>query len=204
MKCNEIKLILVVSLVILFSITSHIICFHLFYFHGAILIPSSVTYMLVLALMDFLAVSFNKKIVFFTIFMETVTNAIFLVIINLVMKLNCLIDKDLSLSIINLFKNYSNMYIANLIGSLIAFIANYYLFNYLYKKQSFFTSTIVSSVVLLFIYTPVTDYLAFNQLHEDLIANIVITNIISNIVFLCFWSTLLSSFLRKEYTYDKN
>ncbi len=198
---REVKLIVVVSLITGMSIASHIICFDFISAGGLILIPSSPTYMLVLALLDFLAVSFNRKIVFCTILMESVINAILLLIVRL-----CLLFQDSSKYTLSHYMNelisgYSNMYVANLTGSLTAFLINFFIFNFFYRRKGFFASSVISSVILLLIYTPITDYLAFSKLSFSSLTGVIVTNIITNIITFIFWSALITIWLRKDKEY---
>ncbi|WP_193406763.1 hypothetical protein [Mixta mediterraneensis] len=157
--------------------------------------------MLVLALMDYLAVNFNRKIVFGTIVMESLSNAILLTTLKIIIFFSSF-NHHTSLTVIeDLVNKFGSMYVANLIGSMIAFVINFFIFSYLYKAKSFLTSSILSSLIMLLIYTPITDLIAFKDLPIVNIIEIIGTNIISNIIFFIFWSAILSTQIKKEMQY---
>lgn len=202
MKDDKIKLVIIISSVISLSIASHLICYSLFNFLGMLIIPSSFTYMLVLALMNLLAVTYSRGVVLITIIMEGISNFLILIIINIVLKILALTNSANATQLDKVIFLYGNMFTANIIGSTFAYIANFIIFNYLYTKFNYFTSGFFTTLVLILIYTPLTDSIAFGQLFPLHIKEIITTNIFSNMVFFSFWSLLISMYLTKKESYD--
>lgn len=193
---EQMKLLIVSSLVITTSITSHLISFNLIYIKEIAFIPSSVSYMLVFSLMDYLSASHNRKIVITLIIMESLANLIFILFVKATLILTG--TSPLSSSLNQLLFYFSDMYLSNLLGSLVALIANYILFNILYKKNNFFTSSLVSSLFLILVYTPITDYFAFSNYGDINYFSLITVNILTNVLSFIFWTAILSVILKKE------
>jgi len=72
---KEIKLIILTSLITTFSIASHIISFNIYSFYSFIFIPSSITYMLIIALLDYSSVYYSSRFFIRMIVIGSLTNA---------------------------------------------------------------------------------------------------------------------------------
>ncbi len=195
-KTKEMDLMIIVSVIITVSVASHIISNNIYDFYGLIFIPSSITYMLVLALLDYLSAFYSRKIVITMIIIECFTNALFLFVIKTSISYNLTSLSPLTSSLSNLSYYFGRMYFANMTGILLALLANYYIFSYLYKKMNFLASSLVSSSLLLFIYTPITDYLAFGTI-VDLNSNYLISfNLLTNLISFFIWSACLQLLIK--------
>lgn len=178
---NYITLFLLLS----FSMTSHLIAYHLINVFGMPVIPSSLTYMICFVIVDIAATFNNRRFLLFLIMLETMANLIMLSMTNIVTSMpapDILINKE---SYNEVFNPITTMYFANILGSLIAFSLDALIFFHFYnkKKMPFLESSIISSLIVIITYTIITDYFAFKDMYPNSLTTITIVNIFTNIVF---------------------
>ncbi|KAA1188271.1 VUT family protein [Photorhabdus heterorhabditis] len=195
---SEFYNIVFASLFICLSITSHLIAYRLVSVGDYVIIPSTVTYMLCFSMVDIFS-SFNaRKTVLLIIALEAITNLIMILITNIVISMPYPDVFEGSMDYYNTFNPISNLFVANIFGSFVAFVLNSIIFSYFYrnKKLSFITSSILSFVVVVVVYTTITDYLAFNEMYSDIIYSLTLTNMVTNSVLIIFYSLISNQIVR--------
>lgn len=145
---NERELCILVSLIISLSIISHIISSKVIYFLEESIIPSTLTYMLVLALFDYISTKYKKNTVLTLIFLESICNMIFILLLKFVLIFNSPPFSIPSEYFEALLEKTISMYIANLIGSILLFIANFFYIFIKKKNAQFYTKffNIINSI----------------------------------------------------------
>jgi len=193
---KEIELIIITSLITTFSIASHIISFNIYSFDSFIFIPSSITYMLVIALLDYSSVYYSRRFVISMIVIESLSNAILFGLIKSSFIYNLSSLSPIADSLRNILLYFEKMYFANIVGTLIALLINNYIFTFFFKKTNFLTSSFISSTIFILLYTPATDFLAFHGVVNIKNTNLISFNIITNMMSFLFWSLLLNSLIK--------
>ncbi|MFI0488291.1 MAG: VUT family protein [Yersinia sp. (in: enterobacteria)] len=190
---NHITLFLLLS----FSMTSHLIAYRLIDVVGLPVIPSSLTYMICFVIIDIAATFNNRGFLLFIIALETIANLIMLSITNIVTNMpapEILINKG---SYNDVFNPITTIYFANILGSLVAFSLDALIFFHLYnkKKMSFFESSIISSLIIVTIYTIITDCFAFKEMYPKNLVSITTVNIFTNLIFISILTVCAKYFI---------
>ncbi|KOE79484.1 hypothetical protein ACS86_17865 [Vibrio alginolyticus] len=182
--------IIIISLFITLSITSHTIAYKIFEFNGFDIIPSSLTYMLCFVIIDIFATINKREAIYTLIVIESISNIIFIIYANLVSILPSpdyvLLDDCYK----EIFRPVFYLYVANIIGSLLALIIDFNLFKMFYERMGFFRSSMLSSFVTISFYTIITDILAFKNIYPEAYISLTINNIITNFMFIFIFTTI--------------
>ncbi len=190
-KVSKINYI-ILTLFITLSIISHIIAFRLIEINNYSIFPSSFTYMACFVLVDVMASYNSRKFIILAIILEGVMNFLMLLITNLICQLPHPEYVNNTQAFIDVFTPIKYLFFANLLGSFIAFLFDSTIFYYLYKSKnySFITSSIISSLAIILIYTVITDYYAFKLFYSDHIYELIITNIVTNLISIVVYAIL--------------
>lgn len=193
---KEIELIILTSLITTFSIASHIISFNIYSFNNFVFIPSSITYMLVIALLDYSSVYYSRRLVISMIIIESLSNAMLFCLIKGSFIYNISSLSPIEDSLKNILLYFEKMYLANIVGTLIALLINNYIFTFFLKKTNFLTSSFISSTIFILLYTPATDFIAFHDVVDLKNKNLISFNIITNMISFLIWSLSLNSLIK--------
>ena len=191
---------ILIACFITLSITSHIIALKVVKVFGVELIPSSITYMACFVIIDLIAIINKKRFIYLIISIEAIANVFMIATTTIVAHApspDYVLNSD---SYKTVFTPVIILYVANTIGSLIAFIVDYNIFSRMYKRYGFLISSLFSSVFIIVIYTATTDILAFKMVYPDHYLELTGVNILTNILFLgviTFLVTPLTCKLRK-------
>jgi hypothetical protein len=97
----------------------------------------------------------------------------------------------------DVFNPITTIYFANILGSLVAFSLDALIFFHLYnkKKMSFFESSIISSLIIVTIYTIITDCFAFKEMYPKNLVSITTVNIFTNLIFISILTVCAKYFI---------
>lgn len=181
---------ILVCLFISLSITSHLIAYRLVSFFGMPMFPSSLTYMLCFIILNIMSSYNPNTFIWLIVAMESISNFIMILATHTVIYLPYPDYFSGELSYVDVFSPISRLYLANILGNVVGFIINVLIFNNLYKgrRMLFVFSSILSSFIVVVIYTAVTDYFAFDYIYKSHIRELVMVNIFSNLFFIALFS----------------
>lgn len=189
--------VFLVSCFITLSITSHVIAFKVVEIRGVDIIPSSATYMMCFVILDLISIINKKKIIYLLITIEAMANICMITVTTIVAYAPSPDYVLVSESYKDVFTPIIIMYVANTVGSLVAFILDYKLFSSLYYKFGFLISSLISSIVIILAYTTITDIMAFKFVYPEHYLNLTTVNVITNIIFLSVVTTIVTPFVGK-------
>lgn len=189
-KNKDVVNCVIITLFLSLSITSHLISYRFVDVMGVIVIPSSLTYMACFVLVDILSTFNNRRFLVTIMCCEAIANLIMMYVTSIVVDLphpTFLLSEQ---SFDDVFKPIGTMYWANLVGSFVSLVINYFIFSWLYNKCAvgFVLSSAISSTLVILVYTAITDTLAFYNMYPELSLEITVTNVVTNIAFLILFA----------------
>lgn len=194
---DTISLLFISMIFITLSLSSHLICFYFLNIDGIIFIPSTITYMFCFSILEYLSFTQKRKIVISIIAIEFICIFIFSLISMIILEIPekyILIEKKDYYTVLSPFKI---MFISNLIGVTLSYLSIFFVFNSsFFKKYDFLMTAFITNIFLVFIYTPITNWLAFNNLNLNMF-NLTITNIITNLFFISVFTMIFKYFVMK-------
>lgn len=187
-KINYVLIALYLSI----SITAHAIANRLVVVDDYPIISAGFVYMAVFVMTDIFA-SFNpRKLVIMIIFLEAISNLIFITYTNIISSMAHPAYFHHAQAYTTVFSPIIILYIANLGGTLIAAVVDLFIFYYLYKQRGwpFFLSSFLSSIVTISCYTYVTDYFGFRDSYPHHVILLTDVNLMTNFITLAFYAVV--------------
>lgn len=183
-KRTEIINYALLALYLSISITCHAIANRLVIIGSYPIFASGLVYMTVFVLTDVLASFNSRKLVIYFIFLEALSNLFFMGYTHYINTLPFPDFFEHAAAYETVFNPVAVLYFSNLVGNVVSSLIDLYIFFYLYRKikLGFLLASIISSSFTIFLYTIVTDVLAFRESFPDQYIRLTTINIFSNLV----------------------